>query len=33
VTQQPAEALLGQDLPDPGAVERRALGREPGGDL
>jgi len=33
VTQQPAEALLGQDLPDPGAVQRRALGRQPGGDL
>ena len=33
VAQQPAEAFLGQDLPDPGAVQRSALGREPGADL
>ena len=31
--QQPAEPLLGQDLPDPGAVERSALGAQPGADL
>ena len=31
--QQPAEALLGEDLPDPGAVERGPLGAQPGADL
>ena len=31
--QQPAEPLLGEDLPDPGAVERGALGAQPGADL
>ena len=33
VAQQPAEALLGQELSDPGAVQRCALCGEPGGDL
>jgi hypothetical protein len=33
VTQQPPEAFLGQDLPDPGAVERRALRGQPPADL
>ena len=31
--QQPAEAFLGEDLPDPGAVERGSLGVQPGTDL
>jgi hypothetical protein len=31
--QQPAEALLGQDLGDRGAVQRGLLGGQPGGDL
>ena len=31
--QQPAEPLLGEDLPDPGAVQRGALGAQPGADL
>ena len=31
--QQQAEALLGEDLPDPGAVERGPLGAQPGADL
>ena len=31
--QQPAEALLGQDLADPGAVQRGPLGGQPGADL
>jgi len=31
--QQPPEALLGENLPDPGAVERGALGAQPGADL
>jgi hypothetical protein len=31
--QQPAEALLGKDLPHPGAVERGALSAQPGTDL
>ena len=31
--QQPAEALLGKDLPYPGAVERSALRAQPGTDL
>lgn len=30
---QPPEALLGEDLPDPGAVERGRLGAQPGADL
>ncbi len=33
VAQQPAEAFLGEDLPDRCAVERGALGGQPGGDL
>ena len=31
--QQAAEALLGEDLPDAGAVERGSLGAQPGADL
>jgi hypothetical protein len=31
--QQPAEPLLGEDLPDPGAVERGPFGAQPGTDL
>ena len=33
VAQQPPEAFLGQDLPDAGAVQRPALGRQPRADL
>jgi hypothetical protein len=33
VAQQPPEALLGQDLPDPGAVQRPALRHQPRADL
>lgn len=31
--QQPGKALLGEDLPDPGAAERDAPGAQPGADL